>query len=167
MRTGTDLNDPAYTGSAYCVQTPGGSATTPAGTPVSPSATADGSFDYNSGIAAQTSHASPALSSMLSCIASTVPGNVGRVSSISDNLIVTGARTFASCSTGGCAHTAGSKHYGGRGACVGSSYAVDFGDEENVSTICAAASGCGAVSSCSIHNGNHVHLSIPYPAGCF
>ncbi len=165
FRTGSDLNDPRYPGPAYCVRPPAGVAA-PAGPAVAPDATADGSFTYDSGISAQIGHASPALASMLSCIASTVPGNVGRVSSISDSNIVSGANTFAGCASGGCNHVAGSKHYGGTGACLGSSYAVDFGDEENNTVICQAAAGCGGYQSCSIHNGNHTHLQLVMPPGC-
>ena len=121
---------------------------------------ADGEFTYDSGIAAQSAHASPALNNMLNCIASKVPASVGRVSSISDSRIVNGTKTFAQCVLGGCAHTANSRHYGGA-TCTGSSYAVDFGDETNVGVICGAANSCGSVNSCSIHDGNHVHLDLP------
>jgi hypothetical protein len=132
--------------------------------PADPSA--DGSFSYNGGIAAQRAHASPALESMLTCMANTVPGDVGRISSISDGLIVSGSKTWAQCAAGQCQHSRGSYHYGGSGACVGKSYAVDFGDEENNAVLCAAARSCGSVQSCSVHNGNHTHLSVAIPPGC-
>lgn len=147
-------NNPYGPGGIYAEEGPGATATTP------PSATADGGFTYNSGISAQRAHASPALSSIMNCMAQRVPGNVGRVSSISDSRIVNGSETFQSCVKGGCAHSANSRHYGGA-SCTGKSYAVDFGDEEHEEELCTAAYQCGKVSSCSIHNGNHVHLSLP------
>ena len=147
-------NNPYGPGGIYAEEGPGSTATIP------PSATADGGFSYNSGISAQRAHASGALSSMMNCMAQLVPGNVGRVSSISDSRIVNGSQTFQSCVKGGCAHTTNSRHYGGA-TCTGKSYAVDFGDEEHEEELCTAAYQCGKVYSCSIHNGNHVHLSLP------
>lgn len=125
---------------------------------------ADGSFTFDAGIQAQMAHASPALRNTLNCMARRLPANVGRVSSISDSRIVSGSNTFAGCVQGGCAHTSGSRHYGGY-SYTGSSYAVDFGDEENVGTLCTAANACGNVHSCSVHNGNHVHMQLRYPNG--
>jgi hypothetical protein len=156
IESSSPLDNPYGPGGIY--DTEGPESTAP---PSPPSATADGSFQYNSGISAQRVHASPALSAMLNCMAQRVPGNVGRISSISDDKIVNGSETFQSCAKGGCAHSAGSLHYGGSGVCVGKSYAVDFGDEENIGTLCPAARACGAVSTCSVHNNNHVHLSLP------
>ncbi len=125
--------------------------------------TADGSLDFDGGIQAQLMHASAPLSALLSCLANNLPGNVGRVTSISDSLIVGGQRTFAQCAQGGCAHTAGSRHYGGSGACMGESYAVDLGDEENINVICTTARSCNStVRDCSVHNGNHVHIDLPF-----
>ncbi|MFT5849318.1 MAG: hypothetical protein ACI9H6_000123 [Patiriisocius sp.] len=147
-------DNPYGEGGVYALEGP------EAGTTAPPSGTADGSFTYQSGISAQRGHASPALSSMLNCMAQRVPGNVGQISSISDSRIVNGSQTFQSCVSGGCAHVRNSRHYGGA-TCTGSSYAVDFGDEQNVGVICQAANACGSVSSCSVHNGNHVHLSLP------
>jgi len=147
-------SNPYGQGGVYALEGPEATAT------MSPSATADGQFDYDAGIAAQRAHASPALSSMLNCMAQIVPGNVGRISSISDSRIVSGSETFATCVDGGCAHVANSRHYGGA-TCTGRSYAVDIGDEQNVAVLCQAANSCGRVNSCSVHNGNHVHLDLP------
>lgn len=147
-------SNPYGQGGVYALEGPEATAT------MSPSATADGQFDYDAGIAAQRAHASPALSRMLNCMAQIVPGNVGRISSISDNRIVSGSETFATCVEGGCAHAPRSRHYGGT-SCTGQSYAVDLGDEQNVAVLCRAANSCGAVNSCSVHNGNHVHLDLP------
>ena len=126
-----------------------------------PSPTADGQFSYQSGIAAQAVDASAPLTAMLTCMAGIVPGAVGQISSISDSRITPGSRTFAQCRLGGCAHAVNSYHYGNTGRCGDRSYAVDFGDEQNVSVLCAAANSCGAVKGCSVHNGNHVHLELP------
>ncbi len=137
------------------------------GTLAAPDPTADGQFTYQSGISAQRIHASAALNRMLNCLATKLPANVGEISSISDGRIISGSKTWSQCRLGGqsvgCAHTDGSLHYGGSGSvgqCGDKSFAVDFGDEQNVRTICAAANSCGR-NNCSVHNGNHVHLSVP------
>jgi hypothetical protein len=138
------------------------------GTNATPSATADGRVRYQtSAISAQWSHASPPLQNMLNCIARIVPAGVGQISSISDTRIVSGTKTWAQCRLGGqsagCAHKVGSLHYGGRGSvgqCGDRSFAVDYGDETNVRAICSAANACGR-NNCSVHNGDHVHLSVP------
>ena len=147
-------SNPYGPGGIYAEEGPSAASTPP------PSSTADGGFTYNSGISAQRPHAAPSLSAMMNCMAQRVPGDVGRVSSISDSRIVNGSETFESCVGGGCAHTTNSRHYGGA-SCTGKSYAVDFGDEENVDVLCAAANACGVVDSCAVHNSNHVHLSLP------
>jgi hypothetical protein len=140
---------------------PGGLYGLEGGETYTPSPSADNGLDYNEGIRAQLAHASPALISMLNCIGGRVPANVGRVSSISDSKIVDRSKTWQQCAAGQCQHVAGSYHYGGSGSCIGRSYAADFGDEANVAAICGAANSCGRVHSCSVHNGNHVHLQIP------
>lgn len=110
----------------------------------------------------QRAHASPALNSLLRCMAGRVPGNYGRISSISDSLIVSGEKTFEECaSTGSCAHSRNSCHYGGRN-CVGSSYAVDFGyngePSDTRQVLSAAANACGA--SFVLNEGTHLHVSV-------
>jgi hypothetical protein len=120
--------------------------------------TADNSLSYQPGIAAQRPHASAELESLLRCMGSRMPGNVGQLSSISDRRIVDGSRTFQQCWGGGCAHTAGSCHYGNGFGVIGRSYAADFGDENNASDIIGAALACGAKAA-AIHNGNHVHVT--------
>jgi Type IV secretion system pilin len=119
---------------------------------------ADNSLSYQSGIAAQRPHASAALESLLRCMGGRLPGNVGQISSISDSRIVNGSKTFAQCWEGGCAHTAGSCHYGNGYGVIGKSYAADFGDENNASDIIGAAYTCGAKAA-AVHNGNHVHVT--------
>ncbi len=122
----------------------------------------DGIFSYDPGIREQKKHLSAPLASALTCIAGKVPANVGRISSISDSKIVNGSRTFAQCAASGCAHTANSCHYGGR-SCVGSSFAVDFGDDENMAVLTAAAKACGAKT---LDEGNHLHVSVGATNGC-
>lgn len=114
-------------------------------------------FTYQSGIAAQIPHASADLSNFLTCVAGRVPDGVGNISSISDSRIVNGSRTWEYCAANGCAHSARSCHYGGR-SCVGQSYAVDFGDEQNKGTLMPAARACGA--SFVLDEGDHVHASV-------
>ncbi len=121
----------------------------------------DGFFTYQSGIEAQKRNLSPAMANALACMASNVPRGVGQISSISDTAIMNG-KTFAQCAKGGCAHTANSCHYGGR-TCIGASYAVDFGDEQNATVLKAAAAACGAKT---LNEGNHLHVSIGDASGC-
>ncbi len=125
----------------------------------SASPSADGVFDFNPGIAAQMVHASPQLSAMVNCMANIVPGNVGRISSISDGWLINGTRTWEDCWAGRCQHSAGSAHYGRGGRCGRQSFAVDFGDEENFNILCPAARSCGA-SYCNVHGGNHIHAHL-------
>lgn len=124
---------------------------------------APGQFTFDPGISAQVPSESGALSSLLSCMVARVPSGVGRISSISDSLITSGARSFASCAAGGCAHAANSCHYGGR-SCVGSSYAVDFGDDKNTQVLSAAATACGA--NFVGPEDNHLHVSVGASCGC-
>ncbi|MDB5189191.1 MAG: hypothetical protein JWL82_148 [Parcubacteria group bacterium] len=127
-------------------------------------------FTYDPGIQAQIKNASPKLQGLLSCMAGKLPKGVGRISSISDNSIASGARTFAQCSAGGCSHGANSCHYGGR-TCVGQSYAVDFGDgdPQNPSKLAAlksAASACGADYLTANEDGKQTHLHVSVGASC-
>lgn len=128
---------------------------------------ADNRFTYQSGIENQLVHGSPRLRQLLSCMAARVPANVGEVSSISDNRIVSGQKTFAQCREGGqgagCAHSARSCHYGGR-CNTDTSYAADFGDEQNAGVLRAAASACGA--DYIGFEGSHLHVSVGQSAGC-
>ncbi|MDB5264723.1 MAG: hypothetical protein JWN64_294 [Parcubacteria group bacterium] len=144
----------------------GGTPTTPTPT-TAPAAGADGVFTYQKGIEAQKGQASAKLNALLSCIANRVPANVGQISSISDSKIVSGSKTFAQCAAGGqgagCAHTANSCHYGGK-TCVGSSYAADFGDDQNSNVLAAAAKACGATYTG--FEGTHLHVSIGASCGC-
>ena len=129
-----------------------------------PAATADGQVRFQTAsIQNQFQHASAPLASLLNCMARTMPAGVGQISSISDSSIVNRTKSWATCRAGGCQHSANSRHYGGRGQCGDRSYAADIGDEPNVRIICAAANACGLPSGgeCSIHNGDHVHLSLP------
>jgi len=127
-----------------------------------PTGTFDGSFTYQANIEAQKRDLSEPMAAVLTCMAGKVPRGVGNISSISDSRITSGAKTFAQCATGGCAHTANSCHYGGR-ACVGKSFAVDFGDEQNKTALVSAAVACGAKT---LDEGNHIHVSIGDASGC-
>lgn len=122
-----------------------------------------GRFSFDPGIDAQMPTASSALASLLSCMVTRVPAGVGRISSISDSLITSGQRTFAQCATGQCQHAPNSCHYGGR-TCIGESYAVDFGDQQNTQALRAAATACGA--NYIGNEGTHLHVSVGSACGC-
>lgn len=162
-------------GEELCIEIQGSlnqvSAPTPAGPPQPPPSDGtppDGVFTYQSGISAQIPTASVALNQLLTCMAAIVPGNVGEISSISDSNIVNGT-PWETCRTGGhtvCNHTSYSCHYGGH-TCGDASYAVDFGDEQNIGALSPAASACGA--TLILNEGNHLHVSVggvPNNCGC-
>lgn len=128
-----------------------------------PAPAVPGRFSFDSGIEAQVPTESAPLQALLSCMVAKVPAGVGRISSISDSLITSGQKTFAACAAGGCQHLANSCHYGGR-SCIGSSYAVDFGDEQNTSVLSNAARACGA--NYVGPEGNHLHVSVGGSCGC-
>jgi len=119
-------------------------------------------FTFDDGIDAQIPDASPALSNLLACMVSKVPAGVGRISSISDSFITSGQKTFQQCAGGACQHAANSCHYGGK-ACIGESYAVDFGDENNMNFLIPAAEECGGVT---LNEGDHLHVSVGAANGC-
>jgi len=123
-------------------------------------------YSYDPGVRNQLSTASGPLTVLLTCMASKLPPGAGRISSISDNKISSGQATFQQCAVSGhalCSHTNYSCHYGGR-KCIGSSYAVDFGDQENAAAITAAGHACAATA---IYNeGNHLHVSVGKGSGC-
>lgn len=123
----------------------------------------DGVFDYDDGIKPQMASASGPLNSLLTCMAGRLPKGVGKISSISDSDIQSGKKTFAQCAASGCQHTKHSCHYGGN-SCVGSSYAVDFGDEQNATVLKNTALACGA--TWTGFEGNHIHISVGKACGC-
>lgn len=125
---------------------------------------ADGTFLYDEGIYAQRGDSSGPLNALMNCMAGRLPPNVGRVSSISDGAITSGSKTFQQCSASRvCSHAANSCHYGGS-RCLGKSYAVDFGDEENKTVLRAAANACGA--SFVLDEGDHLHVSVGPANNC-
>lgn len=133
--------------------------TTPPVTVVPPK----GKFVYASGIDKQISHRSAAVVVLMSCMAGKLTRDA-TITSISDSTIVSGKNTFQTCAaqgkTIGCAHTANSCHYGGRG-CVGFSYALDLaGDLNALDTL---AMSCGAST---LNEGNHLHVSVGRQNGC-
>lgn len=132
-----------------------------------------GSFTYDPGIDVQVIHESGPLATLLTCMAGKVPPGVGRISSISDCVIVGNCspsktqKTFAQCASLGqptCSHGVNSCHYGGRGSVTnGQSYAVDFGDQQNMTALTSAATACGG----SINpEGSHLHVSVPAGTTC-
>lgn len=131
---------------------------------VEPDPGADGTFQYDQGIYAQRGDSSGPLNVMLNCMARRLPPNVGRISSISDTAITAGTKTFSQCAANRvCSHDANSCHYGGS-RCLGKSYAVDFGDEQNTAALRAAANACGA--SFVLNEGDHLHVSIGPANNC-
>lgn len=122
----------------------------------------DGQFSYDPGIQNQLADASSQLTQFLDCMAQKAPGNVGRISSISDSA---GVQT---CSLNygkpPCAHASNSCHYGGQN-CKGKSYAVDFGDEQNYQALKTAAQQCNS-QAYVLDEGNHVHISIGAANNC-
>lgn len=153
---------------------PSGTGSVPpaAGGTSKPSAPANvaGKFTFQSGVAAEQGAESGALSSLLSCMATKVPAGVGNISALTDKYSGTNATLIAHCAAVGhkgdsqCAHAANSCHYGGR-SCVGSAYAVDFGDEQNADALRSAARSCDPGARWN-YEGNHVHISVGAQSGC-
>lgn len=142
----------------------GAAAPPPTPTPTPPAGPApDNQFSFDSGIQAQLTDASPALTSFLSCMSGRVPGNVGRISSISDSRIAAGTCSFTAW-TSSCSHGQNSCHYGGRN-CAGKSYAVDFGDEQNTAVLSTTAKQCNPAAFVN-PEGNHLHVSIGAANNC-
>ncbi len=142
-------------------------------TPVATGGTLGVGGTFDPGIQAQVPDASPDLSRLLGCMFNNLPSGTGRVSSISDSNNRVGTSGFDTCKTcprgtqlPQCAHTCGSCHYGGSGS--NQSYAVDFGDENNITavggTVITCASQLGIpLSSITLRNeGDHLH----YEVGC-
>jgi len=79
---------------------------TPDGSIVTPDNPSTG-FSYDPDIAAQIPTQSAALSTLLSCMKGNLPAGVGRISSISDSVIMNGSKTFAQCAASRvCSHAA-------------------------------------------------------------
>lgn len=117
-----------------------------------------GDWLWDTGINLQIGDASPELISLLNCMRPELYKGVGRISSISDsNHIGTLTDCESSCSGNNCAHSCGSCHYGG-GLGTNKSYAVDFGDEENITELTAAAQKCNA--GFILDEVNHLHVSV-------
>ncbi len=136
----------------------------------------------------QTNDATTALTNFLNCFYQKAPNNIGYISAITDKNIYDGTCdpqkckaatcTIADCGASKpCDHACHSCHYGG--TCTSAkSYAVDFGDEENVCVIATAARQCtgvnkiygpqtcgGKVETDGYHT-NHVHVSVINSCGC-
>jgi len=109
--------------------------------------------------------ASTQLASLLNCMAGKMPGDVGYISSISDDKIAAGTCSFTSWSPKpSCSHGKYSCHYGGR-TCAGKSYAVDYGDEKNLEAIKKASNECDP-KAWVYPESDHVHISVGKEYGC-
>ncbi len=117
---------------------------------------------YDPGIQAQEADASPALREFMDCMDWHLSPEANHISSISDSAGID--RCAFNYSKPPCAHKRNSCHYGGTN-CRGQSYAVDYGREDLVDEISAAARACGAWVN---PESNHVHVSIGsrYNCGC-
>jgi len=125
------------------------------------------SFAYSASLAvAQQNHSSARLVSFQGCIANRLPGGTYIITSVSDNMIANGSRTWEQCRSGQCQHTANSCHYGGR-SCTDGSYALDIRTSNLSSSqrtrFLQAANACGGYGQ---DEGNHLHVSIGAAAGC-
>ncbi|MBN2853947.1 hypothetical protein JXK06_00190 [Patescibacteria group bacterium] len=119
-------------------------------------------WEWDPGIINQIGDASPELSNFINCMRNNLPNNIGRISSISDNNFI-GKLTLCESNCSGCVHSCGSCHYGG-GLGTNKSYAIDFGDEENKTTLVKAANICGVYNSGPgfiLDEGDHLHMSVP------
>jgi hypothetical protein len=136
------------------------------------------SFDSNSE-RAEIPAASPALTSLLNCMAGTLQQagyaahTVGRISAITDSRVLTDTTKIKQCAANGsqklsmCVHTVNSCHYGGYGSCSGLSYAVDFGDQQNADALRAAGRACDPSAKWNpAEAGTHVHVSVGADNGC-
>jgi len=135
----------------------------------------------------QIADATPALTNFLNCFYQKAPSDIGYISAITDKDIYNGTCDPKICKTSSCTDECGedkacdhgcrSCHYGG--TCPSTkSYAVDFGDEENVCVIATAAKQCNGVSkiygpqTCGgkVEDDNqhedHVHVGVTNSCGC-
>ena len=117
---------------------------------------------FDPGIEKQVGDLSPELAQFLNCMRSILPSGAGRISSISDSNYI---GNLSSCnlitcagSNPKCVHRCGSCHYGG-GLTTNKSYAVDFGDEENMVALKTAAIKCDS-RAYVLDEGNHLHVSV-------
>ncbi len=133
-------------------------------------------FSFDSGVSAQVPAASGALTSFLNCMAGNLSAaghaakSIGRISAITDSISITDTAKIKQCAVSGCKHTANSCHYGGTGSCSGTSYAVDFGDEQNADALRAAGRACNSSAHWNpseVSGSNaHVHISIGTANSC-
>lgn len=116
---------------------------------------------FDPGIEKQVGDISPELAQLLNCMRANLPSGVGKISSISDSGHI---GSLQSCNetmcynvVPKCVHSCSSCHYGG-GLTTNKSYAVDFGDEINMSTLIKAAKKCDN-RAYTEDEGNHLHVS--------
>lgn len=136
----------------------------------------------------QKADASTALTNFLNCFYQKAPSSIGNISAITDKDIYNGTCnpqdckystcTVANCGSGQpCDHACHSCHYGGTCSTV-KSYAVDFGDQENVCQIADAALQCSGVNkifgpqtcggkvTADGYHASHVHISVTNSCNC-
>ena len=123
--------------------------------------TGGGKFDPN--IFLQSGDASPELAQLLNCMRTKLTSGVGRISSISDSKFIGNLGVCNTTKCKGCAHKCYSCHYGG-GVSTNKSYAVDFGDEENMTALIAAAKACSP-DAYTLDEDNHLHVSVSKCSG--
>ena len=116
---------------------------------------------FDPGIIKQVNDASPQLNALFNCMRQKITDKkIGRISSISDSKHI---GKLADCNSKGCqsnecVHVCQSCHYGG-GTQSGKSYAVDFGDEQNMAILEKAAKECDP-NAYVLNEENHVHISV-------
>lgn len=125
------------------------------------------SFSFSSSLAvAQQGHISLSLAALQACIARNVLGGAYVITSVSDNLIANGSKTWEECRAGQCQHTRNSCHYGGK-SCTDGSYALDIRtsnlSSSQRSNFLQATRECGGYGQ---DEGDHLHVSIGQAAGC-
>ncbi len=185
-------NQPSSCGGAYYAPTPGelaimlnnhtavglptgtgpDSVIDPNGGVITPtSGTSNASFSFSSALnLQQQGHLSTVLATFQGCMVNRLPDGLYIITSVSDNKIANGSKTWAECAAGGqsagCAHGVRSCHYGGA-SCVGQSYALDI-RTSNLNTVqeqavLNAASACGGWGQ---NEGDHLHVSRGTQCGC-
>jgi len=91
-----------------------------------------------------------------------LPSGVGKISSISDSNYIGNLQDcnqiLCHSKYPKCVHSCASCHYGG-GLTTNKSYAVDFGNENNITALKTAAQKCDS-RAYILDEGNHLHVSI-------
>lgn len=141
--------------------------------PATPPIPGDVRFLMSGGIsAAQSGHRSAALNTYQNCLEGKLKATAAGdyyITSISDDKIAKGGKTFQDCAKEGCSHSANSCHYGGK-KCVGQSYALDIRvsnlSSAQISAFSTAAKDCGGYYLRHSSPVDHIHTSIGQASGC-